>query len=417
MTQITREGAPESGVILPLWRNRDFLLLWSGQAISLLGSALSGLALPLLVLALTDSPAHAGLIAAAQQLPFVILSLPAGALVDRWDRKRVMVLCNAVRLVAYGSIPVAYAVGRLGMPHLYVVALVGGAAFVFFDIADNAAFPRVVPAPQLPRAASLTEAVGSTAELLGPALGGVIIGLGSTVASGAALAYGLDSLSYAVSVALLLLIRTSFQANRERVAEVSLRREVATGLRFLWAEPRLRAVAVLQSSFMVIIYPAGLALIVLGRDRLHADARTIGLIFSLGGFGGLLGAVATGWIRAYLRVGQVLIVAFTLEALAMAALAMASSVGVVIGGWLTFSLMLPVYFATMYAYRVTLIPDELQGRVNSIFRLLTQGGAALGAAVGGFLLGQHGVRPTFWLISLGLWLCVLAASSTELRRL
>lgn len=220
MTQTTRGGTAESGAILPLWRNRDFLLLWSGQAISLLGSALSGLALPLLVLALTGSPAHAGLIAAAQQLPFMILSLPARALVDRWDHKRVMVLCNAVRLVAYGSIPVAYAVGRLGMPHFYVVALVGGAAFVFFDIADNAAFPQVVPAPQLPRAASLTEAVGSTAELLGPALGGVIIGLGSTVAAGAALAYGLDSLSYAVSVALLLLIRTSFQANRERVAEV-----------------------------------------------------------------------------------------------------------------------------------------------------------------------------------------------------
>jgi predicted MFS family arabinose efflux permease len=224
-------------------------------------------------------------------------------------------------------------------------------------------------------------------------------------------------LAGSLSVALLLLIRTSFQVERERAAEASLRREVATGLRFLWIEPRLRAVAALQSSFMAIIYPAGLAVIVLARDRLHADARTIGLTFSLGGFGGLLGAVATGWIRAHLHVGQVLMVVFALGALAASALAMAASVGIMIGGWIAFSVALPVYFATMYAYRVTLIPDELQGRVNSIFRLLTQGGAALGAAVGGFLLGQLGVRPTFWLISLGLWLCALAVSSTELRRL
>jgi MFS family permease len=416
MTQVPRADTQRSGAVGPLLHNRDFLLLASSYSVSLLGDALSGLALPLLVLALTDSPAQAGLVATLYRLPYPVLGLPIGALVDRWDRKKVMALSDLVRCATYGSVPLAYISGELGLTQLYVVALVGGTAEVLYDTADNAAFPRVVPPEHLTRAASLTEGASSAVDLIGPALGGVVIGLGGTVAAGAAIAYGLDSLSYAASVALLLLIRTPFQAERQEARRVSMRAEVAAGLRFLWSESRLRKLAALQSAFMLIGFPAGLALIVLARQELRADPATIGLVFSVGGLGSLMGAFSTGWIRARLRVGQVLLAAFGLEAAAMFWMAVADSTAWAMGAWMVYALMLPVYFTTVYSYRVTIIPDELQGRVNSIFRLLTMGGGAAGSAVGGLILGQLGARPTLLLIGLGLCLCALAVSSTELRR-
>ncbi len=266
MTHIAPEETPRNDTLGPILRNRDFLLLASSYTVSLLGDALSGLALPLLVLALTESPTQAGLVAALYRLPYPVLGLPVGALVDRWDRRKVMVLSDLVRSVTYGSIPLAYLSGDLGLAQLSIAALIGGTAEVFYDTADNAAFPQVVPPEHLTRAASLTEGASSAVELIGPALGGVVIGLGGTVAAGAAIAYGLDSLSYAASVALLLLIRTPFQAEREKARRVPLRAEVAAGLRFLWSEFRLRELAVLQSAFMLIGFPAGLALIVLARQ-------------------------------------------------------------------------------------------------------------------------------------------------------
>ena len=127
-----------------LWRNRDFLLLWSGQLISTAGTQVTGLALPLLILALTNSPAQAGIVAACSSLPRFLLALPAGALVDRWDRKRVMIVCDSVQVVALGSIPVALALNHLSMFQLYLVALSQGVCFVFFWLTTLRAVTRAV---------------------------------------------------------------------------------------------------------------------------------------------------------------------------------------------------------------------------------------------------------------------------------
>jgi MFS family permease len=109
-----------------LWRNRDYLLLWSGQTISGVGSQVSGIAFPLLVLLLTHSPAQAGFLGALRSVPYLLLSLPFGALIDRWDRKRVMILCDAGRALALGSIPLAYAFWQVTLVQLYLAALIEG---------------------------------------------------------------------------------------------------------------------------------------------------------------------------------------------------------------------------------------------------------------------------------------------------
>jgi MFS family permease len=137
---------------VPLRRNPDFNLLWGGQVVSDLGARISGLAFPLLVLATTGSPAKAGIVAFAGSLPLLLLTVPAGALVDRWDRKRVMIIADSARCIALTSIVVALALDALTFAQIVLVALTEGVGFVFFNIAERSALSRVVPSHQLPGA-------------------------------------------------------------------------------------------------------------------------------------------------------------------------------------------------------------------------------------------------------------------------
>jgi MFS family permease len=156
-----------------LWRNQDFLLLWSGQAVSVFGTRVSNLALPLLALATTHSAAQAGLITSARMLPYLVLGLPAGALMDRWNRKAAMILCDLARCIALGSVPLAWMFGHLTIAQLYAVALVQGTAFVFFNVAEMACLPNVASREDLPQATAMDSAAGSAASLAGPALAAV----------------------------------------------------------------------------------------------------------------------------------------------------------------------------------------------------------------------------------------------------
>ncbi|HEV2460453.1 MAG TPA: MFS transporter, partial [Ktedonobacterales bacterium] len=149
----------------PLWRNRSYLLLWGGQAVSSLGSEASQLALPLLILSVTQSPAQAGIAGALRSLAYLLLGLPAGALVDRWDRRRTMILCDAGRALALGSIPLALALGRLTIAQLYLVSLLEGTLYVFFGLAETAALPHVVAKAQLPAATAQGEVTGGMVTL------------------------------------------------------------------------------------------------------------------------------------------------------------------------------------------------------------------------------------------------------------
>src|SRR5713101_8567289 len=166
---------------VPLWHNRDYVLLWSGQMISSVGTQVSMLALPLLVLAITHSPAQAGLIAALRGLPYALFVLPAGALIDRWNRKRVMILCDAGRAVALGSIPVALLLGHLTIVQLCIVSLVEGTLFTFFNLAETACLPQVVSKEQLTSAVAQSTVIDSISGMLGPSLSGALYSIGRAI--------------------------------------------------------------------------------------------------------------------------------------------------------------------------------------------------------------------------------------------
>jgi MFS family permease len=224
-TQQPYSGKPRR--VAPLWGNRDFLLLVGGQGVSSVGTAVSQLAFPLLALAVTHSPAQAGLMAALRGLPFALFCLPAGALVDRWNRKLVMILCDTGRAIALGSIPVAMIFGHLTIIQLYSMSLMEGILFVFFNMAEAAALPHVVAKEQLTAAIGQDQVLYSSAMMIGPSLGGFLYGLSRM------LPFLSDAISYAISVISLFFIRTQFQEEREEQKE-----QAAAGAKVssLWGE-------------------------------------------------------------------------------------------------------------------------------------------------------------------------------------
>ena len=375
-----------------LWRNRDFVLLWSGQLISTAGTQVTSLALPLLILAITHSPVQAGIVAACSSLPRFLLALPAGALVDRWDRKRVMIVCDSVQVLA---------LGRLSMIQLYLVALSQGVCFVFFWLARLAALPRVVPREQLPAAVAQNEVAESTVTLLSPPLGGVVFSLGQ------ALPFLGDAISYAVSVISLCFIRVPFQAERAP-KDAAPRRprdlfaEMLVGMRWLWRSPLIRFMSFVYAGF-ALSGGYELGVIVLATER-QATPFIIGLIFAAGGVGGLLGALIAPLLQRRFRFGQLIPalqwgypLANILFVLAPNPLLMA----LVEAGSMAVD---QVYDVIWPSYRMALIPDELQGRVTSAYRMIFSSMGPVGAALSGILIQQIGAAGE--LLVMAAFLCV-----------
>lgn len=394
--------------LTPLWRNRDYLLLWSGQAISSVGSSASDLALPLLILGLTHSPVQAGFVGALRSLAYLLLGLPAGALIDRWNRKRTMILCDTGRALALGSIPLALALHHLTMTQLYLVSLIEGTLFVFFGLAESAALPRVVAKAQLPAATAQNEATGGMVTLMGPTLGGTLFGVAQ------ALPFLADALSYTASVLSLFWIRLPFQEARTRQRR-SLRADIGEGLVWLWREPVIRAFALLHSG--VVFSYAGMSLLVLVMaERQHAAPFAIGLMFGIGGLGSILGALLGGQAHKRFRLGQIMVGAFWVFALLWLLYALEPSL-LALGAILAaFWVVDEIYDVAQISYRLALIPDALRGRVNGVFRLLFFSCEALGLALTGLLLQQFGILVTILCFEGALVLLAVAATRNRALR-
>ena len=371
----------------PLWKNRDYMLLWSGQVASALGSSAASLIYPLLILAITNSPGAAGLAAALRALPYLLFSLPVGALVDRWNRKHVMVACDLLRAAVVLTLPLAIGFATLTLWHVYAVCLVEGSLFVFFNLAEVAALSRVVPAADLPRAAAQNEAAFGAALIAGPPLGTLLF-----QALGRGAPFVVDALSYLVSAASLWRIRTDFHpvpvTGRRRLLG-----EIREGEVWLWHQPLIRFMAFLTGAMNFVYAATPLLLIVLATE-MGASAIEVGIVFSIGGVSGIVGALIGGRIQRRFRFGQVIVAVVWAQALLFPLYLLVPGfygLGVVYA--LIYTLA-PVYNVVQFSYRLALIPDALQGRVNSSFRLLAFGFNPLGAALCGLLLESFGSTPT-----------------------
>ncbi len=346
--------------------------------LSNLGTQISQLAFPLLILALTRSPAQASLVAALRSLPFAVLCLPAGALVDRWDRRKVMLLCDSGRVLALGSIPVALWLGHLSVLQLSLVALIEGTLFTFFSLAEAACLPRVVSQEHLAAAIAQNEASSSLSWLLGPLLGGLLYGLGRAVP------FLLDALSYLCSVLGLLFMRTKFQEERPQTPR-RIGKEIGEGLIWLWNTPLLRFLALLSWGLVTPVYGYALILIVLA-ERLHATPFMIGAIFAGIGLGSMVGFLLVTSLQQRFPFGSLTIWSAWVWAVSWLAFALAPNL-LILGAAVAGSFIIaPIFDATQLNYRLLVTPDHLQGRINSIFRLVTFGSQPLGILITGLLI-------------------------------
>ncbi|HEV8194768.1 MAG TPA: MFS transporter [Ktedonobacterales bacterium] len=393
-----------------LWRNRDYLLLWSGQAVSSIGSQLSQLALPLFVLAFSGSAVWAGVSSGLRSIPYVVLSLPAGALADRWNRKRIMLVCDSIRAICLASIPIAAVTGTLSLLQLCLVSLLEGACFVFFNVAEAACLPRVVTHEQLKTAASVKETTDNTSYTIGPFLGGILYGIGQAVP------FLFDAVSYLLSVLSLFFIKQEFQEQHTE-APRNLWREIREGLLWLWRHPVLRFVAFLSSVGMFTDWGTVLIVLVIA-TKVHAEASAIGLIFGIAGIGGIIGSLIAAPLQRRFRFGQLMAGTYWFWALLMPLYLLAPNVlvlGVITA--LTFTLG-SVYTVAQFSYRLAVIPDALQGRVNSVFRLAAFLGPPLGSVVTGALLQIVGVTPTVLIYTaLLVGVSLLATFNKPLRKI
>jgi MFS family permease len=385
-----------------LWRNRNYMLLWSGQTVSSVGSGASRLAFPLLVLDLTHSAAQAGIVGALEALPYVFLSLPAGALIDRWNRKRVMIFCDVFRAIGMGSVPIALALGQLSILQLYLVSLLEGTLFVFFNLAEVACLPRVVATEQLPAATAQYQATDGVSALISPQLGGALYGLRH------ALPFLADAVSYAASVISLLFISARFQEERT-ASRRRLHLEIGEGLVWLWRQPLIRYIAFLTGGWNFVSAGATLLVIVLAKQQGASDFIT-GTIFAIGGVGAIVGSLLGGPIQRRFRFGPVIIATIWVGALLWPLYAIAPSplwLGVVTAGIFVVS---PIYNVVQFTYRLSLIPDALQGRVNSVFRLLAFGFQPLGLAFTGLLIERIGAVRTVLVFAVCLFILAVTTS-------
>lgn len=385
-----------------LWRNRDYMLLWSGQTISLVGAGVSQTAFPLLVWDLTHSAAQVGFIGALGTLPYVLLSLLAGALIDRWDRKRVMIICDVGRALNLVSVLLVLLFGHLSVGQLAVNALIEGTLFVFFNLAEVACLPRVVTREQLPAATAQNEATQGITTLISPLLGAALYGVRQS------LPFLADALSYLASVVSLCFIKTSFQEARSR-APGRIRDEIYEGLTWLWHQPLIRFMAFLTGGLNFV--GSGLIPILLVLVKQQSESSlAFGGILTLAGVGSIVGSIVSAPIQRRFRFGPIIIATMWIEALAWPFFAITPNpilLGVIAAAIFVTG---PVYNVVQFSYRLKLIPDELQGRVNSVFRLLAFGFQPLGWALTGASIQWVGVVPTIMLLFV--CLLVLAIATT-----
>ena len=377
----------------PLWRNRDYLLLVSGQVISTAGSQFSLIAFPLLALFISGSPAQAGLISSMRLLPYFLLSLPAGALSDRWNRKRVMQICDAGRAISLASIPIAFALGHLTLVQLYLVSLIEGTLFVFFDLAEIACLPRVVAREQIVAATAQNEMGRNLAFLLGPALGGALYSLGKF------LPFLLDACSYLISVCSLIFIRAPFSQERTTRRE-KLWLEIRAGLRWIWHQPLIFFIACTGTLLHLTFDGVPLLVIVLAQ-QMHAAPFLIGLALAMDGVGSIVGSLLVDRFGKRLSFCVIFIVCHWIGAAIWLSTLFARNMLILSLVLALLSITFMITDLTQFSYRRLLIPDELQGRVNSVFRLIAYSGAPLGMTLTGLLLQIWGPSIAIGVLAIG----------------
>ncbi|MFI7280836.1 MFS transporter [Micromonospora chersina] len=406
--------APRTGTRTSLWRSRDFLLLWSGQTVSEVGTRISGVAVPLLAAGVLDATVfQVSLLTVLAWLPYLFFSLPAGMLADRVDQRRLMIVCDLGRAALLLSVPVVALAGHLTLPFLYAVVGLSGVLTVAFTVAYRSLLPALVPADGLTSANARLEVSENLAALAGPSAGGVLVGL-----LGAARTFVADAASFLASAVTLLLMR--HRPAPRAAGRVPVRAALTEGLGFIRRQRILALVlACTATSNFFVMATRSIEVPYLLRV-LHASPATIGLLFSLGSVGGLLAGVLAGRVTALLGGARTIWVSMAVPGPLYLLMPLARP------GWgallyavgtAAFAANAVLFNVAAMSYRQRVTPARLLGRVNAAFLWICYGAIPLGALVGGTLGTRLGLRPALLVCVLGMWSAALFVVCSPLRRM
>ena len=383
-------------------------LLFSAEGISILGSQVSHIALPLIAVdVISASNGAIALLEAAFLLPFVFFSLPVGALLDRRTRRPVMVAMDLVRTAALLLIPLSYAIGALSMPVLYLTLFIIGTATLIFDVAAQSYLPELLRGPRLATANSRLMVIDSGASVVGPPIAGVIVGR-----FGGPLAVLIDSLSFLWSA---LLLRKLRHIETPPVIDVAaptsrLRDEIREGLAWVLGHKHLRgnATAALLFNFFGAI-ANGAVIIAYGRRELFLPTELLGFILGAGVIGLLIGSFTAGRIAERIGVGHSIILGGILIPTMPLGLALISaSMGPLLITILAIASQILAFFGAaifhtnQVTYRQIVTPKHLLGRMNASMKWVMLAGIPLGAVVGAVIADSFGLRGALFAGALGI---------------
>lgn len=386
---------------LPLHRNPEFTALWVGQTVSSLGTSISTLAYPLLILAMTGSPGQAGLVSSALAATTFLIRLPAGILADRMDRRKVMLVSDGGRAIALASVAFAAFVNAVTLPHILIVAIVEAALGSFFGPAEAVAVRRVVAPDQVQDAVAMNETRRQFAGLLGPSIGGLLFGFGR------AWPFIADAASYFLSFITVWTIKTSLKPTAPR-SPFAFRRELLEGLEWLWGQRFLRAITLWMSIAGVLFTSMGLVSLVIAQ-KLGATSTEIGLMYTIIGAGALAGSLAAPWLLRRLSAFAVITTYASVAVSTTYSLVLIDSVWVLgaVGALAFFPV--PSLSALIMSQVATTVPDELHGKAFSATNQLTALFHPVGPAVAGFALQILGTGTSILIYGSAFLLLTVAA--------
>ncbi|MGW8745871.1 MFS transporter [Streptomyces sp. NPDC055794] len=396
----------------PLWRQRDFGVFWAAQTLSVLGDSFALIALPLLVLEATGSIARMGLLTAVGGAAAVLAAVFAGAVVDRVDRRKLLIGCDLVRMGMYGLVPVVWLFGpQIWL--LYVVLPLCEAVGMLFAVGYVTVVRSLVGTEQLTEANGRLNATAAAAGVLGPLCAGVVAGW-----SGPATAIGVDAASFGVSAACVAFVRFRPRPADDAPAtgkRPGLRQDLRTGVAFLYGHPVLRSLTVLLCGFSFLTLGLNDLVIYHLKHDLGRDDGTVGTVMAVGALGTITGALLVARARRLLGFGPTWTGSVAVCGLAFAGLGRVTEVPAVALLSAAFLACVGMAGTCSMSLRQEVTPEHLLGRVTSAFWTLQYSVAPIGAAVLTWAAEHHGTTPVALSAGAGCVLIATVALLTPIR--
>jgi len=374
-----------------LWSHRDFSRLWAGETVGWLTDSISTLGIPTIAIMLFNAgPFEMGILNALEYLGYPTLGLFAGVWVDRWRRKPVLVWSTIIQAIALGSIPIAFLFRILSLDQLYLVTLIVSITIVFFSMAYTAYLPTLIDREDLVEGNAKLETSESGAAVVSPSIAGSLIQILG------ALSIAADALSTLIAAIAIASIRKP-EPPAPPKAQRHFWRELREGLRSVSDTPSLRTIIVATSILNVgnsMFYAVFFLFIY---NELRISPQLAGIILSMGAVGYLIGAISAPTLLRRIGLGPALIVALLIDGTGR--LMIPTSIygpgpNLLAAFWLFANVGIPIYNINQVSFRQTIVPDELQGRMNATMRTFGYGAFAAGALSGGLLGTAYGIVPT-----------------------